>query len=133
MQAAVGLGQIERAEEIITEKIRVAETYREYLSDAPLRFQDEPSWSSPTYWMNTPVFETSAARDTIVESLAEVDIQTRPFFYPLHAQPPYYNTTDKNMTVSMDLYDHGVNLPSSPLLTDDEIKRVCNAIKNAST
>jgi perosamine synthetase len=132
MQAAVGLGQIERADEIINEKIRVAETYRECLSDAPLRFQDEPSWASPTYWMNTPVFETAVARDDIVESLTEADIQTRPFFHPLHAQPPYRDLIDEQLTVSLEHYDHGINLPSSPLLTDDEIERVCNVIKNAS-
>jgi perosamine synthetase len=133
MQAAVGVGQMERADEIIDEKVRVAEAYRELLSDSPLRFQNEPSWSSPTYWMNTPVFETASSRDEALNKLADMDIETRPFFYPLHKQPPYRNRPPESLSVSADLYERGINLPSSPLLTDDEIERVCRALKRASS
>lgn len=131
MQAAVGVGQMERASDIIDEKIRVAQLYRDHLSDTPLRFQSEPSWSSPTYWMNTPVFETPAARDAVLEALADVDVETRPFFYPLHDQPPYRDPRNEELSVSMALYDRGINLPSSPLLRDDEIERICSTIENS--
>jgi perosamine synthetase len=129
MQAAVGVGQIERADEIIRNKKRVAKMYRNYLSGAPLHFQDEPSWSSATYWMNTPVFENSSIRDDIVDALSDMNIETRPFFYPLHDQPPYRGSSSGDMDVSIDLYHRGINLPSSPLLTDGEIEQVCQVIK----
>jgi perosamine synthetase len=129
MQAAIGVGQIERATEIISEKRRVANMYREHLSGSSLRFQEEPASISPTYWMNTPIFESPSVQQDVIEALQEADIETRPFFYPLHDQPPYRADHHKTQSVAMDLYERGVNLPSSPLLSDDEIVQVCNAIE----
>lgn len=131
MQAAVGVAQVERAAEILEEKRRVAETYREKLADAPLRFQTEPEWSAPTYWMNAPVFESAETREAVVEALESADVETRPFFYPLHDQPPYRDEHGASQTTSMDLYARGTNLPSGPLLTEEEIDTVCQTILDA--
>ena len=129
MQAAIGVAQVERVAEILEEKRRVASTYRERL-DNVCRFQSEPVWAEPVYWMNTPVFETQRLRDDVIDALEEADIETRPFFYPLHAQPPYRRDTERSW-VSQTLYDHGVNLPSSPLLSGDDIDKICRVIKDA--
>jgi perosamine synthetase len=129
MQAAIGVGQLERADEIIDEKRRVARSYREKLSDTSLRFQTEYSWASPTYWMNTPLFESETVRDRVIERLEENDIETRPFFYPLHKQPPYADKQEKTLPTCLDLYKRGVNLPSSPLLSEDDIDRICHVVR----
>jgi perosamine synthetase len=131
MQAAVGVGQLERADEIIDEKRRVARSYREKLSDTSLRFQTEYSWASSTYWMNTPVFESESVRDRVIERLEENDIETRPFFYPLHRQPPYSERQEKTLPTSFDIYKRGVNLPSSPVLSEEDIDRICHVVHQA--
>ncbi|SFG17346.1 perosamine synthetase [Halopelagius inordinatus] len=130
MQAAVGVAQVERADEILEEKRRVAETYREKLADAPVRFQSEPDWSTPTYWMNAPVFESAEVRNAVVDALEDADVETRPLFYPLHDQPPYRGRNRTSPTTSVDLYARGMNLPSGPLLKTDEIEVVCRAVLN---
>jgi perosamine synthetase len=130
MQAAVGVAQVDRADEIIEQKRRVAKVYRDRLSDL-CQFQTEPDWASPVYWMNTPVFETAAKREAVVESLEQADVEIRPFFYPLHDQPPYRQGEPNTESVAMDLYERGVNLPSSPLLGDEEIHTVCRAVRDA--
>lgn len=56
IQAAMGVAQVERIDEIIHEKRRVARTYREHLADQPVQFQSESERADPTYWMNTPLF-----------------------------------------------------------------------------
>jgi perosamine synthetase len=131
LQAAVGVAQVERADEIITAKRRVAETYRERLSDLSLRFPDEPEWATPTYWMNAPVFESPDDRDAVVDVLEAVDVETRPFFYPLHDQPPYRDRDLGSPVTAMALYERGLNLPSSPTLTDEEVATVCGAVREA--
>lgn len=130
MQAAVGVAQVERADEIIEQKRRVADSYRRRLDDVA-RFQANPDWAWPVYWMNTPVFDTPADREAVLESLAASDVETRPFFYPLHDQPPYRREPPRSPSVAMDLYERGVNLPSSPTLTDEEIDTVCTAVRDA--
>lgn len=129
MQAAVGVAQMERSDEILEQKRRVADEYREKLSDAPLRFQMEQAWTTPVYWMNTPVFETKSDRDMVAETLETSDIGTRPFFYPLHDQPPYRTGDSGSETSSFELYRCGLNLPSSPLLETEDIEEVCAQIK----
>ncbi|WP_323192960.1 DegT/DnrJ/EryC1/StrS family aminotransferase, partial [Halostella sp. PRR32] len=76
-----------------------------------------------------PIFESSSIQNEVVEALQRADIETRPFFYPLHDQPPYRAHHDTTQSVAMELYERGVNLPSSPLLSDDEITQVCNVIE----
>jgi len=130
MQAAIGVAQVERIDEIVAEKRRVARTYRDRLADLPVRFQTEYDWAAPTYWMNTPVFRSGSERDAVVEALQDVDVETRPFFYPLHDQPPYREGYRGSPSVSVDLYDKGINLPSGPLLTESEIETVCDAVRD---
>lgn len=128
MQAAVGVAQVGRLEEILTEKRRVANRYRENLATLPLRFQTEPEWATPTYWMNTPVFNSVETRDAVESALDDVEIETRPFFYPLHDQPPYRGSSPTQPTISKTLYEYGLNLPSGPLLTDEQIDEICAVI-----
>lgn len=130
MQAAVGVAQVERADEIIKEKRRVARTYRAKLEDLPVRFQIEPDHATPTYWMNTPIFRDRDERDDILDALARADVETRPFFYPLHDQPPYREGYRGSPSTSVDLYNRGVNLPSGPRLTESEIKMVCDVVRS---
>lgn len=130
LQAAVGVAQVERADEILDEKRRVAQQYRNSLSGS-VRFQSTPEWATPVYWMNTPVFETPEARDAVLDSLSAADVETRPFFYPLHDQPPYRDDVPRKSSTAMELYRRGVNLPSGPLLTDEEIETVCESVREA--
>jgi perosamine synthetase len=127
IQAAIGVEQVKRAEEILSRKKSVAETYREELTHPDVRFQEEPSWGESAHWMTAPVFKTESQCDRVRKNLSEEDIQTRPFFYPLHKQPPYTTVGDSYSTSSY-LSNRGLNLPSSPLLSEEQIVNICNII-----
>lgn len=74
------------------------------------------------------MFESVKTRDAVETALADDDIETQPFFYPLHDQPPYRDASLTEPTVSMTLYDYGLNLPSGPLLTDGQIDEICDIV-----
>lgn len=130
IQAAIGLAQVERAKDILAEKRRVANVYRRELSGSSFRFQAEPDPSVSSHWMNAPVFDTVAQRERVEQSLSEQDIQSRPFFVPIHKQPPY-ESSDSGCPVATDIAKRGLNLPSSPLLSNETISRVCNIIDSS--
>ncbi len=80
-------------------------------------------------WMSYFFFEN---REKIENYLQSKEIQTRKFFYPLHLQPCYSNfplvKKDGNYEISISLYNHGLCLPSSVLMTDDEQGIVINEV-----
>jgi perosamine synthetase len=57
-------------------------------------------------------------------------IETRPFFYPLHTLPMYSAANEaKAFPVAEDLGRRGINLPSSAMLTHDEVVYVCDQLR----
>jgi perosamine synthetase len=69
-------------------------------------------------------------RDRTMRDLAELGIETRPFFVPLHHLPPY--ASDAPRPVAEDLAARGINLPSGPLLTEADVDRVCASVIDAT-
>jgi perosamine synthetase len=77
--------------------------------------------------------EFSANRDAILSRLKESGIEARPVFFPLHRMPPYakYCQSDSAFPMSDWLSECGISLPSSTTLTEEEINRTCECLKNA--
>lgn len=131
VQAAIGVGQLERASEIMAAKDRVADAYRDRLGDIDtLRLQAERPRATSANWMIAPVFESRAARERVETALADADVETRPFFHPLHDQPPYRDAHG-SFPVATALAERGLILPSGPQLSDDAVERVCSTVCDA--
>ncbi len=84
LSAAIGLAQLERADEIIESKRRIAAAYFENLSDLPLEFLKESSEVYSSYWMVTVLAVDFESRESLRQFLKENGVETRPSFYPLH-------------------------------------------------
>jgi perosamine synthetase len=130
LQAALGLAQLERIDELVARKRQVFEWYRELLaSDSRLTLNCPASDVFSTYWMVTVLLPQSCAghRDEVRARLAERGIDTRPFFHPLSALPAYAGRRrggpDQNPT-SYAISPRGINLPSALNLTRDDVARV---------
>ncbi len=131
MQAAIGLAQFSRLDEIIEKKRRLRMTYRDRLADC----------SGLRLPIDTGVGEVVPFRVNILVSdpeglssfLAASDIGTRRFFYPLHRQPSF---DEQNSVVpcapvnSVRAFETGLMLPSGLDLTETQIDRVCACIHN---
>ena len=63
------------------------------------------------------------------------DIETRPVWKPMHMQPvfkkyPFFNHNKKGISVSEELFNTGVCLPSDTNMTKKEQERVIEIIRN---
>jgi perosamine synthetase len=126
--AAIGCAQLERIDETLAAKARLASLYRRELGQIDgVRLQDDAPWAKPVYWMNC-ILVDPVMRDPLREFLAQQGVETRPFFYPAHTQPMY--ETEQRYPVAERLGAAGINLPSHPTLRDDEVAHICSAIRD---
>lgn len=131
LQAAIGLAQVERAEEKIELRRRVARVYTGLLQGtADLTLPPEAPWARSTFWMYGiligPRFGRS--RDEVMKLLAERGIETRAFFHPMHRQPMFRGQVAGEFPVSADLGERGLYLPSGLGLTRDQQERVVKTL-----
>jgi perosamine synthetase len=137
LQAALGVAQLERMDEIVERKREIARAYTERLSEIPgLQLPTEREWARSVFWMFGLVLsdEVDVERDELSRRLRELGVETRPFFVGLHEQPALrqrglfegerYPVTDR-------LARRGLYLPSGLALTDEQLERVCAAIHEA--
>lgn len=127
--AAIGLAQLERADEIIEKKINIAHCYNKQLEGLPLIFHNPVGDVKHTYWMYTVLALNSATRHELREFLKQKQIETRPAFHPVHTMP-MYNENFQQFKVAEDIGWRGINLPSYPDLTEEDIIEICSAIKS---
>lgn len=125
--AAIGLAQLEKADEIILEKRGVAENYISHLSKLPLDYHKEFGEVYHSYWMFSVLAKDNNTRDKLRKYLFENGIETRPTFYPIHTMP-MYSAKFKKLPVAESIGWRGINLPSWPGLNIDEINFIVNNI-----
>lgn len=131
--AAIGLGQLERIEDHLAARKRVAETYAQRLAGvAGLSLPKSEPWAEHVYWMYTVLLErTNRSRDEIMASLERAGIETRPVFYPLHTLPPYEAMAKGEYPHALSIGERGLNLPTYSALRDEDIDRVVEALSQA--
>ena len=128
IQAAIGLAQLEQVQKFIDMKQNVAELYQKNLKDLPIVFHKQVGDVKHTYWMCSILCENSKVRDDVRDFLKQNEIETRPTFYPVHTMPIYASRYEK-YKVAEDIALRGMNLPSYPTLKEEEIKFICDKIK----
>ena len=131
--------QLERWNQIIAARRHVYDEYRRRLSATPgIEFQPQAGWAKITPWLFSVLIrerEFGLTRDALMSQLAEADIETRPFFIPLHTLPPFKRESaarGERLPVTEEIAGQGINLPTFPGLGDDEIKSVCTTIEQLS-
>ena len=135
LQAAIGLAQIERIEDHLKRKRRVAAHYRERLSKIEgLRLPVERPNVKNVYWMYGIVLEDSISIDaaTLGARLREHGVDSRPFFLGMHEQPSLRRRglfAGETYPVTERLARRGLYLPSGLGIAEAEIDSVCLAVK----
>jgi perosamine synthetase len=125
--AAVGLAQIEQADRILAEKRKIAGWYKEELVGLPLLTHDEISGTVHSFWMCSIAVHDALVRDSLRNKLREAGVETRPVFYPAHTMP--HCVGEGHFPIAQSISARGINLPSYPELTRDEVRFVGNVIR----
>jgi perosamine synthetase len=134
VQAAMGIAQLERLDEFIACKRRIAEAYRTGLDDVPgVTAIPEAEWAESVRWLSTVLIDEGeygmSSRD-LMRALGEWGIQTRPLWQPLHLSPSQTDAIDTGCPVAEDLNRRGLSLPSSVGLTQAQQARVVDTIRS---
>jgi len=135
MQAALGVAQLERMDEIIAQKRRMAQEYTRLLKDLDsFQLPPEESWAKSVYWMYGVVLSEKSGRDAtwLAQQLKARGVETRPFFLGMHDQPVFHKRglfTRERYPVADRLARQGLYLPSGLALTQDQIEQVCAAVR----
>jgi perosamine synthetase len=137
MQAALGLAQLERIDQLLAKKRQIFEWYSEELSGVHgVRMNFEPEGVKNSYWMVTIVLDASYRLDkqTFMQRLRERNIDTRPFFNPLSDLPAYRETEQASIArernrITYAISRYGINLPSALSLEHSDVRTISSEVK----
>jgi perosamine synthetase len=134
LQAAVGCAQMENLDRFISAKRRIAKAYEDAFVEfsAVGRFPS-PSWASSAAWFSGLVLEGGKAADqaaALRAFLRDQGIDARPFWKPMHHQPPYRDAPRTGMRICDDLWDRIVTLPCSTHLSAEDHEYVCSEVSS---
>lgn len=136
LQAALGVGQIERMEQIVARKRAIAGAYGERLKGVPdIQLPAEAAWAQNVYWVYGIVLDERTGLTALqaAEKLREQDIETRPFFLGMHQQPVFRQMglfQESSFPVAERLAQYGFYLPSGLTITDEQIRYVSDTLRS---
>ena len=136
--AGIGRGQIRILNERIAQKKYIYEKYKEAFKDIPdIEMANICDYGKPNYWLSVATIniESKVKPIDIILKLEENNIESRHVWKPMHMQP-YYEKYDffssfsyHGISVSEDIFNRGICLPSDTKMNEEEINRVIEIIK----
>jgi perosamine synthetase len=135
LQAAVGLAQIERIDELLGAKLKMAEAYRTRLADLIdiLLLPEAIPNSLHSFWNFVVLLRDDYADNVatrLIQFMRDRRIDARRIFFPMHIMPPYQNCPRlgdcKN---SVSAARRGIAFPASPKLAEAQITDICNTFR----
>lgn len=127
VQAAIGLVQHGRHEELLRRRAEIAQRYIDRLRD--LRWIGFPARVAGSVWWVFPILcPHEAARDAVRRALAERGIETRNYFRPLHRQAHLRKFATQHYPIADELARRGLYLPLWPGMSDEVVDYVCQGV-----
>jgi perosamine synthetase len=138
VQAALGVGQVARIEEIVDKKRGIAHRYKELLGEIPgVQQHGEMPWAKNVYWVYGILLDERYGSDCrpVMEELAQRGVETRPFFLGMHEQPVFKKmglfTDGATYPNAERLARFGFYIPSGLTMTDEQIVYVAKSLTQA--
>lgn len=137
--AGIGRGQLKVLPDRVAARRSVYSNYRSGLGDLDqIEWIDELPESRATHWLSVILLRhgSNLTPDTLIARLASYGVEARRVWNPMHRQPlfasaDYYSA--ENGSVSDDLFERGVCLPSSSSLSDEEQAKIISVIRKIVT
>lgn len=135
--AGIGRGQLKVLDKRIEKKTEIYNKYKNKLEkEKEIKMQPIPKNTKPNHWLSVMTIDKDSKVKplNIMETLEKENIDSRPVWKPMHLQPVFKGydfITAKNdgTSVSEDLFNRGVCLPSDTKMTEEEQERVIDIIK----
>ena len=132
--AGIGRGQAKVLPLRIRQKRAIFERYVKNLADLPIAFQPQPEDAASNCWLSSVLLDKDCGVTPaqLLAVLREENIEGRHLWKPMHAQPVFANApyvTAGEESVSDDLFERGVCLPSDTKMTMEDVDRVCDVIR----
>lgn len=133
--AGVGRGQLEVISKRIEKKKAIFNRYQEaFRRIEELKMMPISTEGEPNYWLSCALLSPACSIKpmNLILALEEQNIESRPLWKPMHLQPvfqqyPYYQSATRS--VSEDLFERGICLPSDTKMTIEEQNRVIEVIE----
>ncbi len=134
--AGIGRGQMFVLEEHVERRQAIHDLYvhlLEGIKGVKVMCQPEESVFRSNYWLTCITVkpeEAGFSREDVRLALDKDNIESRPLWKPMHLQPVFKDVPFYGNGISEQLFEIGLCLPSGPMLTNEDIKRVVDVIKN---
>ena len=136
LQAALGLAQLSRIDELIQMRRRIFSWYASRLQGVEgVQLNQEGPHVKSTFWLANVLVspDYGVTKETLVERLAQRRIASRPLFYPLSSMPTFSRYCEGKLMrrvnpVAYGLSPYGVSLPSAATLTEADVEDVCETL-----
>jgi dTDP-4-amino-4,6-dideoxygalactose transaminase len=133
--AGIGRGQMFVLEEHIARRREIHQLYTDLLRDIPgITVIQNPSHEfNSNFWLTCILIDKKVlglAREEMRLIMEAVNIETRPLWKPMHLQPVFKDAPFYGDGTSEQLFERGLCLPSGSGLTNEDIMRVVDVIKN---
>lgn len=125
LQAVVGIEQMKKVPDRVKRKKEMGKLYDSMLSGIPGVEIIKTNYDNTSPWFFDILCDR---REELMTYMKEKGVGTRPFYPPLHSEPAY-GYTDRHFPVTEEISAKGLWLPSSVLVTDEQIKYICECIK----
>ena len=126
IQAAIGLSQLEEADDILAKKREIGQFYIKLFDQLPPRLFNPKSPITNSWWLCSVLTRTPNERDQFRKHLSNNHIETRPFF-PLTHEMPHLGRCG-SFPISSVVSSTGINLPSFPDLSLQQLDHIAKAV-----
>lgn len=131
--AGIGRGQME----VLQSRVEARRAMHDFYIDTFKNIQGVTVFSEPNedfysnHWLSAITVDPSVAnktREGLRAAFLEDNIESRPLWKPMHLQPVFEGAPYYGGTVSEDLFENGLCLPSGSNLSDEERERILKVI-----
>jgi pyridoxal phosphate-dependent aminotransferase EpsN len=134
--AGIGRGQLRILDVRVRQRRAVAFRYRDSFSDLRgIDLMPQAPYGLHTNWLSCFLIDEAkfgGARDSLIGTLDEAQVESRPVWKPMHMQPLYRGCKCYGGQVAADLFQRGICLPSSSSLPEEDQLRVINVVRRAA-
>ena len=135
--AGIGRGQIKVLDERIAKKKEIFESYKEGFKDIDdIEMMNICDFGQPNYWLSVVTVKKDSKIKPldIILALEKENIESRPVWKPMHLQPffkdcKFFSLLEKG-SISEDLFNRGICLPSDTKMNEDNIDKIVIIIKS---